>query len=100
MDVGCWNAAQHSQPKGATHCDNCGCTWLDDGLNPIGCPYCKNEAQAKDVERWSFLKFRGIPQNIDYVSDVFSVMHNDKLVQPHELDKVIDAAIAKQKGEE
>ena len=27
--------------KGATHCDNCGLTWLDDGLNPIGCPYCK-----------------------------------------------------------
>ena len=24
-----------------THCDNCGCDWLDNGLNPIGCPYCK-----------------------------------------------------------
>lgn len=24
-----------------TFCDNCGCSWLDDGLNPIGCPYCK-----------------------------------------------------------
>lgn len=23
------------------HCDNCGCDWLDNGLNPIGCPYCK-----------------------------------------------------------
>lgn len=23
-----------------THCDGCGCDWLDNGLNPIGCPYC------------------------------------------------------------
>lgn len=28
-----------------THCDNCGLTWLDDGLNPVGCPYCKETAQ-------------------------------------------------------
>ena len=26
-----------------THCDNCGFDWLDNGLNPIGCPYCKQE---------------------------------------------------------
>lgn len=26
-----------------TFCDNCGCDWLDNGLNPIGCPYCKQE---------------------------------------------------------
>jgi len=30
--------------KGATHCDDCGLTWLDDGLNPLGCPYCKDSA--------------------------------------------------------
>jgi uncharacterized Zn finger protein (UPF0148 family) len=24
-----------------THCDNCGCDWLDNGLNPVGCPYCE-----------------------------------------------------------
>lgn len=36
--------------KGATHCDDCGLTWLDDGLNPLGCPYCKDAApQAPDV---------------------------------------------------
>lgn len=29
-----------------THCDNCGCDWLDNGLNPIGCPYCKQHAAA------------------------------------------------------
>lgn len=28
-----------------THCDNCGCDWLDNGLNPIGCPYCKLSAE-------------------------------------------------------
>jgi hypothetical protein len=31
----------------AIHCDNCGCDWLDNGLNPIGCPYCKQPADAK-----------------------------------------------------
>lgn len=29
-----------------THCDNCGCDWLDNGLNPVGCPYCKQIAGA------------------------------------------------------
>ena len=24
-----------------THCDNCGFDWLDNGLNPVGCPYCE-----------------------------------------------------------
>ena len=23
------------------HCDKCGCDWLDNGLNPVGCPYCE-----------------------------------------------------------
>ena len=35
--------------KGATHCDDCGLTWLDDGLNPLGCPYCKDSAPAPAV---------------------------------------------------
>ena len=35
--------------KGATHCDDCGLTWLDDGLNPLGCPYCKDAVPAPDV---------------------------------------------------
>lgn len=33
--------AQPAAAKGSTHCANCGCDWLDNGLNPIGCPYCK-----------------------------------------------------------
>lgn len=32
-----------------THCDNCGCDWLDNGLNPIGCPYCKQSAAPNVV---------------------------------------------------
>ena len=40
----------YAEPKlpthpGATHCENCGCTWLDDGLNPVGCPYCKKDQE-------------------------------------------------------
>lgn len=33
-----------------THCDNCGCDWLDNGLNPVGCPYCKQSEQAIKIE--------------------------------------------------
>src|SRR5690606_10767094 len=33
-----------------SHCDNCGCDWLDNGLNPIGCPYCKLTAQSAEIE--------------------------------------------------
>lgn len=33
-----------------THCDNCGCDWLDNGLNPIGCPYC--ELRREVERRW------------------------------------------------
>lgn len=40
------NEHLEAAPKGATHCDHCGCTWLDDGLNPIGCPYCKTTGEA------------------------------------------------------
>lgn len=34
-----------------THCDNCGCDWLDNGLNPIGCPYCKQSTKIKRLEK-------------------------------------------------
>ncbi len=37
--------------KGATHCDDCGLTWLDDGLNPLGCPYCKDAVPAPAVPK-------------------------------------------------
>lgn len=33
-----------------TFCDNCGCSWLDDGLNPIGCPYCKQAAAVAAIQ--------------------------------------------------
>lgn len=33
-----------------THCANCGCIWLDNGLNPAWCPYCK-ATEPSDVER-------------------------------------------------
>ena len=33
-------------PATSVHCDNCGCDWLDNGLNPVGCPYCKPAAVA------------------------------------------------------
>ena len=32
-----------------THCDTCGCDWIDNGLNPAWCPYCKQSA-AVDSE--------------------------------------------------
>lgn len=33
------------------NCDNCGCDWLDNGLNPIGCPYCKQNSLRKALSR-------------------------------------------------
>lgn len=39
----------HAMHKGATHCSDCGLTWLDDGLNPLGCPYCKDATTAPAV---------------------------------------------------
>ena len=36
-----------------THCDNCGCDWLDNGLNPVGCPYCKVRRETeRDLKEW------------------------------------------------
>lgn len=42
-----------------THCENCGCTWLDDGLNPVGCPYCKPEAERLAVCEWRHIENEG-----------------------------------------
>lgn len=33
-----------------THCDTCGCDWLDNGLNPVGCPYCKQTASVEEMK--------------------------------------------------
>lgn len=33
-----------------THCDNCGFDWLDNGLNPVVCPYCELRREAE--RRW------------------------------------------------
>ena len=46
--------------KGATHCDDCGLTWLDDGLNPLGCPYCKNHASERNARRYLALRKVGV----------------------------------------
>lgn len=40
-----WHLAQQPAACPAhVHCDNCGLDWLDNGLNPIGCPYCRQPA--------------------------------------------------------
>jgi rubrerythrin len=41
--------------KGATHCDDCGLTWLDDGLNPLRCPYCKDAVPVPAVSSVVFV---------------------------------------------
>ena len=36
-----------------THCDNCGCDWLDNGLNPVGCPYCELRRETeRELKEW------------------------------------------------
>lgn len=51
-----------------THCDNCGCDWLDNGLNPVGCPYCK---LRREVER----RWEGNRRAVqEYVKDMRNVL--------------------------
>ena len=36
-----------------THCDRCGCDWIDNGLNPVGCPYCKlGRETERELKEW------------------------------------------------
>ena len=48
-----------------THCDNCGLTWLDDGLNPLHCPYCV-KPPAPAVPDWNV--------NIERIRDVMHML--------------------------
>lgn len=57
-------APVHAPHKGATHCDDCGLTWLDDGLNPLGCPYCKNHASERNARRYLALREYGVKVDI------------------------------------
>ena len=50
-----------------THCDNCGCDWLDNGLNPVGCPYCE---LRREVERWWEGNRRAAQEYVDDMSAV------------------------------
>ena len=49
---------------GATHCDDCGLTWLDDGMNPLGCPYCKKHASERNARRYLALREYGVKVDI------------------------------------
>lgn len=79
-------AAPVSAPhKGATHCDDCGLTWLDDGLNPLECPYCKqapNSRTVRDAERYRWLRSGASAYQAQTIL-------ND---QPDAIDAAIDAA--------
>lgn len=69
-----------------THCDNCGCDWLDNGLNPIGCPYC--ELRREVERRWE--GNRRAAQ--EYVEDM-----RDVLKEAAQICKVLDdEALAKE----
>lgn len=62
----CWEvietaiaAAPATDHPAHTHCANCGCTWLDNGLNPAWCPYCK-AAEPSEVAGGEIERLRGI----------------------------------------
>lgn len=83
-------AQQQTVHPASTHCDNCGCDWLDNGLNPIGCPYCKqsddakilvaerdaleaeNERLREDAERYRCLSSMAT-QQADYLGPIFRI---------------------------
>ncbi len=62
-----------------THCDNCGCDWLDNGLNPAACPYCKQPAADKIAAAFRY-ESNGIVGYVD--APIHSVnMHDDGVVE-------------------
>lgn len=40
-------SAPEPATKGITHCANCGSDWLDNGINPAWCPYCKQPGEPR-----------------------------------------------------
>ncbi len=62
-----------------THCDNCGCDWLDNGLNPAACPYCKQPAADKIAAAFRY-ESNGIVGYVD--APIHSInMHDDGVVE-------------------
>ena len=49
------------------HCDKCGCDWLDNGLNPVGCPYC--ELRREVERRWEGNR-RALQEYLEDMSNV------------------------------
>lgn len=66
MGTPLYTSPVHPPHKGATHCDDCGLTWLDDGLNPLRCPYCKDAVPAPAVPDWNV--------NIERIRDVMHML--------------------------
>jgi len=94
----CGEAQPAPQDKRHTHCDNCGCTWLDDGLNPIGCPYCRPalDLDALARETWDRARRRYIHHTGDGNPDV-----STKLAESGDglAVAIIRAALARVQGE-
>ena len=62
-----------------THCDNCGFDWLDNGLNPAACPYCKQPAADKIAAAFRYER-NGIVGYVD--APIHSInMHDDGIVE-------------------
>ena len=62
-----------------THCDNCGCDWLDNGLNPAACPYCKQPAADKIAAAFRY-ESNGIVGYVD--APIHSInVHDDGVVE-------------------
>lgn len=79
------------------HCDACGATWYDDGLNPLACPYCRLSTVQALVATW---RARSREYCYAYVRDGVDPQDNDlrpgyavELVQcANELEAVLKPA--------
>jgi hypothetical protein len=90
-----WQTFQGQQPAphpAITHCDNCGCDWLDNGLNPIGCPYCKQPAAVDRDVAWILLRgSQGEPAGTMTVSA--KLQDGSEVVLIRDSGNVIDHAV-------
>ena len=94
-----WPPKQPAPHPAITHCDNCGCDWLDNGLNPVGCPYCKRSEQVARDEAL----LRQALEALQGMLEVYGGKYDKDYLPKHETElELIDmaraAVAAMQKG--
>lgn len=76
-----------------THCDNCGGDWLDNGLNPVGCPYCKRftsvpvAAVVREHDGRAFAVLRPAGENLPDGTELYAAQPEQ--ITPKQLARLV-----------